>query len=132
MCAAPEGQGRRRAGRALGGALHLAGITGQGAPWRERPARLLTTTNEERNLVTKTIHANSLDWTVRVLMSETADEQGYELIVSAHAAGDWMWSVRTTAAAPALIASGSARSMSGAKRAACNAANRELRLVATA
>ena len=43
-------------------------------------------------------------------MSETANEQGYELISRAHAAGDWTWSVRSTADVPALIASGSARS----------------------
>ena len=80
----------------------------------------------------KTINANSLDWEVRVLMSQTADQRGYELIVSAHAAGDWTWSVRTTADVPVLLASGSARSMSDAKRAACNAANRERRVALTA
>jgi hypothetical protein len=82
--------------------------------------------------VTKTIHADAPDWRARVLMSETADEQGYELIVGAHAAGDWTWSVRTTAEVPALIASGSARTMSGATRAACSAAYRELRLAPVA
>ena len=74
--------------------------------------------------MTKTIHADAPDCRARVLMSETADEQGYELIVSAHAAGDWTWSVCTTTDA-ALIASGSARTMSGATRAACSAAYRE-------
>ena len=80
----------------------------------------------------KTIHANAPDCRARVLMSETADEQGYELVVGARAAGDWTWSVRTTADVPALIASGSARTMSGATRAACSAAYRELRLAPTA
>lgn len=76
----------------------------------------------------KTINANAPNWKARVLMSETADEQGYELIVSRRAAGDWTWSVRTTTDVPAPIASGSARTMSGATRAACSAAYRELRL----
>ena len=80
----------------------------------------------------KTINPNAPDWRARVLMSETADEQGYELIVSRRAAGDWAWSVRTTADVPALIASGSARTMSGATRAACSAAYRELRLAPVA
>ena len=78
----------------------------------------------------KTINANAPNWKARVLMSETADEQGYELIVRQRAAGDWTWSVRTTADAP--IASGSARTMSGATRAACSAAYRELQLAPVA
>jgi hypothetical protein len=82
--------------------------------------------------VTKTIHADAPDWRARVLTSETADEQGYELIVSRRAAGDWTWSVRTTADEPAPIASGSARTMSGATRAACSAAYRELLLAPVA
>ena len=79
-----------------------------------------------------TVNPNAPDWRARVLMSETADGQGYELIVSRRAAGDWAWSVRTTADVPAPIASGSARTMSGATRAACSAAYRELRLAPVA